>query len=181
MVIHLNEYSVDIVSRAAWEAKEPRSKSTKLSSLPPKYVIVSHTGLSTSCSVSKPSNCAGHVKAIQTRHQTHKGYNDIAYNFLVGSDGKVYEGRGFDVEGEHTIGYNNNSIGLAFIGEFEYKIPTQRLFDTAKSFLNSAVQLGKLANDYKLIAEKQLTYNTNSPGKNVIGVIETWPHWVGSP
>lgn len=32
---------------------------------------------------------------------------DIAYNFLIGGDGAVYEGRGWDSEGSHTKGNTN--------------------------------------------------------------------------
>ncbi len=31
-------------------------------------------------------------------------YCDIGYNFLIGGDGNVYEGRGWDRQGSHTIG-----------------------------------------------------------------------------
>lgn len=40
------------------------------------------------------------------------------FSFLIGGDGKVYEGRGWHKEGAHTYRYNKNSIGIAFIGTF---------------------------------------------------------------
>ena len=39
------------------------------------------------------------------------GWSDIGYNFVVGEDGNVYEGRGWNSVGAHTYGYNNRSIG----------------------------------------------------------------------
>lgn len=39
------------------------------------------------------------------------------YNFLIGTDGSVYEGLGWNIVGYHTLGYNECSIGLAFIGQ----------------------------------------------------------------
>jgi N-acetylmuramoyl-L-alanine amidase len=36
---------------------------------------------------------------------------DIGYNFLIGEDGNVYEGRGWDEVGDHTFGYNFASLG----------------------------------------------------------------------
>lgn len=33
-----------------------------------------------------------------------KNWDDIGYNFLVGGDGEVYEGRGWDKQGAHTKG-----------------------------------------------------------------------------
>jgi hypothetical protein len=34
-------------------------------------------------------------------------YCDIGYSFLIGGDGNVYEGRGWDRLGAHTEGFNS--------------------------------------------------------------------------
>ena len=39
------------------------------------------------------------------------GWDDIGYNFLVGEDGNVYEGRGWDTVGAHAAPHNTNSVG----------------------------------------------------------------------
>lgn len=43
---------------------------------------------------------------------------DIGYNFVIGEDGNVYEGRGWDYVGAHAPGYNTQSIGICVIGDF---------------------------------------------------------------
>lgn len=43
--------------------------------------------------------------------------NQLISRFMVGGNGKVYEGAGWKV-GAHTSGYNNRSISLSFIGDF---------------------------------------------------------------
>lgn len=59
------------------------------------------------------------MRSIQSYHINLDSVgDDISYNFLVGSDGKVYVGRGWDVEGGHTRGYNKKSICISFIGNF---------------------------------------------------------------
>jgi N-acetylmuramoyl-L-alanine amidase len=45
-------------------------------------------------------------------------WNDIGYNFLVGEDGNVYEGRGWNTVGTHAGNFNKKSIGICFIGNF---------------------------------------------------------------
>jgi len=52
------------------------------------------------------------------------GWDDIGYNFLVGGDGNVYEGRGWDNQGAHVKGQNRASYGGAFIGDFTNELPT---------------------------------------------------------
>ena len=39
------------------------------------------------------------------------GWSDIGYNFLVGEDGNIYEGRGWGKVGAHARGHNSDSIG----------------------------------------------------------------------
>lgn len=43
-------------------------------------------------------------------------FADIGYNFMIGGDGNIYEGRGWHKQGAHTSGYNRGSIGIAYIG-----------------------------------------------------------------
>ena len=40
-----------------------------------------------------------------------QGMDDIKYNFLIDEDGVIYEGRGFGVIGQHTVGKNSKSLG----------------------------------------------------------------------
>jgi hypothetical protein len=52
-------------------------------------------------------------RGIQEWHINGNGWCDIGYSFLVGGDGNVYEGRGWDEIGAHTGGFNSvvsNSI-----------------------------------------------------------------------
>jgi hypothetical protein len=43
----------------------------------------------------------------------------LLHSFLVGDDGRVYEGVGWNIQGLHTQGYNNISLGIAFFGSKE--------------------------------------------------------------
>ena len=51
-------------------------------------------------------------------------WSDIGYNFLIGGDGRVYEGRGWGVQGAHTYGYNSIAVGICYIGDFTSVMPT---------------------------------------------------------
>ena len=59
--------------------------------------------------------------------------NEIS--FLVGGDGNIYEGRGWNVLGSHTSGYNSVGYGTCFIGNFMTENPVQAAQDVFLEYL----------------------------------------------
>lgn len=53
------------------------------------------------------SKCASQVRGVQNYHMDSKGWNDIAYNFVICQHGYVFEGRGINV----TNGANGTNAG----------------------------------------------------------------------
>uniref|UniRef100_W8BZR2 Peptidoglycan-recognition protein LE n=2 Tax=Ceratitis capitata TaxID=7213 RepID=W8BZR2_CERCA len=140
---------------------------------PVKLVIVSHTATESS---EKQAINIRIIRDIQCFHIESREWNDIAYNFLVGCDGNVYEGRGWGVVGAHTIGYNSKSMGIAFIGCFMRHLPSDAAMNSCKNFLKKGVEEGHLAPDYKLIAACQCR-STESPGRRLYEELQTWHHF----
>ena len=56
------------------------------------------------------------VKTVESWH-INQGYNAIGYNYWIGFDGTIYEGRGLNV-GAHTLGHNDTTIGIGFQGDY---------------------------------------------------------------
>lgn len=54
--------------------------------------------------VSFQTACVYRVRFIQEQHIGIQNYGDIGYNFLIGDDGNVYEGRGWLSVGAFLIG-----------------------------------------------------------------------------
>lgn len=113
---------------------------------------------------------------MQTYHMESQNWDDIGYNFLVGGDGDVYEGRGWDKQGAHTKGFNAGSIGIAYIGTFNKKLPNDRQLLAGFLLMNEGVKLGKLTPDYKIYAHRQLIAS-ESPGAAFYEIIKKWDHW----
>jgi len=67
------------------------------------------------------------------------GWWDIGYNFLIGEDGKVYDGRGWNTVGAHVYGYNSRSIGIALIGNFDSRIPNSAALNACKKLIGCGV------------------------------------------
>lgn len=74
-------------------------------------------------------------------------WTDIGWNWLIGTDGRVYEGRGWGATGSHSAGYNYISYGIAFVGNYtEYetsKIPLA-VAEGTHDLLQCAVRLVRL-------------------------------------
>ncbi|MFC1731710.1 N-acetylmuramoyl-L-alanine amidase [candidate division KSB1 bacterium] len=70
------------------------------------------------------------IRAIYHYHAITRGWGDIGYNFIIDPLGNIYEGRygGAKVIGAHAQCYNNGSIGIAIIGDYEKnKVPEPAL------------------------------------------------------
>lgn len=116
------------------------------------------------------------IRNIQMFHIESKNFDDIGYNFLIGSDGNIYEGRGFDKAGAHTFGYNKKSVGIAFVGCWMRNLPPEVSLLQCKTLIEHLVVNGHVARDYKLVAHCQCIA-TQSPGRALYEEIQTWDHF----
>jgi len=62
---------------------------------------------------------ASKVKAIQKYHMETNKWSDIAYNFLVGNSGTIYEGRGIDIRpaSQGTKDGNDYYLSVCWLGD----------------------------------------------------------------
>jgi N-acetylmuramoyl-L-alanine amidase len=98
------------------------------------------------------------------------------YNFLVGEDGNVYEGRGWNVVGGHVPYWGIVSQGIAVMGSFERAPPNAAALTALKDLLAYLVAKHKLTQDYKLYGHRDVAH-TSDPGKAFYDVIKTWSHY----
>ena len=61
------------------------------------------------------------VRSIYYYHAVEQGWGDIGYNYLVGHDGRIFEGRvgGDNVVGGHSFQYGFGSSGISCLGTFD--------------------------------------------------------------
>ncbi|GFO44100.1 peptidoglycan recognition protein [Plakobranchus ocellatus] len=121
------------------------------------------------------SNHDGFIIApVKFHHLT--GWDDIGYSFLIGGEGTVFEGRGWDRVGAHTKGYNSVGLGFCLIGNFMDKSPTQIQLNTAKQLLECGVSQGKLRSDYIVRGHRDMV-STTCPGDTLYNIIRSWPQY----
>jgi hypothetical protein len=109
-----------ILSRLAWGANERIRRGRPKYADALRFALVHHTAGSNTYS---RSQSAAIVRGIQLYHVRSNGWDDIGYNFLVDKYGQVFEGRfgGIDrnVVGAHAAGFNNSSVGVALLGNYD--------------------------------------------------------------
>ncbi|XP_053329406.1 peptidoglycan-recognition protein SC2-like isoform X2 [Spea bombifrons] len=160
-----------ILSKSAWGGR--RGTCTTRLRTPVKNVIIHHTA-GASCS-SRPA-CIGQAKATQNFHINTNRWCDVGYNFLVGEDGAVYEGRGWTIHGAHAINYNSVSIGISVMGTFTKRAPNANALNAIKSLISCGVSKGFIRRDYILMGHRKV-YKTECPGNELYKIIKTWPNF----
>lgn len=120
-----------IVSRSEWGADESlrfnsdgTEKWPRVYDTPVTHMIVHHTD-----TPNDDLDPAARVRSIYYYHTVTRGWGDIGYNAIIGSDGRIYEGRhGKDGEvltsgvvGGHAYSFNYHSFGVALMGNYSLK------------------------------------------------------------
>ncbi|XP_063372862.1 peptidoglycan recognition protein-like isoform X1 [Cydia amplana] len=167
------------ITREDWLARDMTGNNTVARFAPLKLVVVQHT-VSPECH--RFTNCAAELRNLQKYflESKHLGY-DIPYNFLIGNDGRVYQGRGWNREGAHTLGFNRCSLGVAFIGDYREELSvhsrvTDLQLQRFNMLLENGVALGFLRTDYSVLPAKDVQ-DTVSPGTNLYRALQKLDHY----
>lgn len=85
------------------------------------------------------------LRAYQRYHQQ-QGWSDIAYHLLIGSDGRLYEGRSFETRGDSATGYDTaGHLLVALDGEFTHAPPAESQLAALADLLAWALRHYELA------------------------------------
>ena len=134
----------DIVTRSEWGADESTKRTTgdcKRRFFDVQQLIVHHTA-----GRNNDPNPRATMRAIYWYHVRDRGWCDVGYNFVIGSNGTIFEGRwardyrpweihdsenqdGRGVVGAHAAGFNSGSIGVSLMGNFENARPPDVMRD----------------------------------------------------
>lgn len=167
----------NIISRHDWQAR-PATGHELLKVTPPPYVVVHHGGIQQYCHDEK--SCAKIVRSYQNHHMSDNGWEDIGYNFIIGEDGNVYEGRGWKYTGAHAPNYNNRSIGICIIGDFTHRLPNEAALKALNELISYGVSKGSISNKYHVVGHRQVR-ETECPGNKLYEYVQKLPRWTNSP
>lgn len=171
---------LNLVSRKEWNAKESipsKNVIQKFQQIPEK-VFIHQAWDGRTCN--DIDSCKIRLQAMQAYHQYNKDWPDISYNFLISGDGSIFEGLGFRNIGFHTLNYNHNSLGIAFIGTFHNILPTKRMEFALESLIECSVKIGYLSTAYTLHGHRDARC-TICPGDAAYSRISTMDRFEAGP
>lgn len=97
---------------------------------------------------------------------------------MVGNEARVYEGRGSEVVGAHTRGYNRCALGIAFTGTYHASSggtrPTTAQMERAQTLLAAGVKAGWL-HARALVLGARDVQDTESPGDALYAKLRLMP------
>lgn len=134
----------NVRTRAAWGSRT--TNPAFLPTQPPTAFVVHHTA---GARCTTQALCDAQMRNIQNFHMNTNGWADIGYNFCIGDNAQVYEGRGWNRQGAHAPGFNSHSIGFCFFGDFSSVLPPAAAINTAQAFVICARDWGRLTTTYR--------------------------------
>lgn len=121
-----------VVSRTTWGCPDGQG-----SRWTPEYTTVSHLIVHHTATPNGEFDWAARVRSIWQYHAVTLGWGDIGYNYLIDPDGVIYEGRagGDGAVGAHFSCVNNNTVGVALLGNFSSTDPAAAAVDRLQRLL----------------------------------------------
>lgn len=113
------------------------------------------------------NTCSQVMRSIQYQNIAVNGFHDIAYHFVIGADGNVYEGRGWFPRGALEDNRNQKAFSLAYIGS---QSPTA----TMTAVYNRLVACAKL-NNYLAAAATPETGNLHTVANYAVQPVQPVP------
>lgn len=164
-----------IISRSEWGARAPVSETVFPAT--PTHIIM-HQSDSPVCV--QEADCKAMMRSFQRFHIDTHHRPDIAYNFMIGEDGNVYEGVGWGYVGTHTKNVDNKSIGIAMIGDFSSRIPNEKAMEALEALIQCAGDENHLTSNYKLLGHRQVhgpVHGTECPGHKLYFHLRGMKNW----
>lgn len=82
--------------------------------------------------------------AIRDYHVKNNGWRDIGYHYgieLVGEQYDIFKGRMDDEVGAHCLGFNDKSIGICVVGNFDQAAPNDKQLALLKKLCRALMNI----------------------------------------
>lgn len=127
-----------------------------------KLLVVHHTAIAVGGDARAG---AERMRALYQYHASNRGWGDVGYNFVVGENGEIYEGRagGDYVVAGHAYCNNRKTVGVALMVDANKEEPTQAQMRSLQTLLD------ELARKYGIDLERSARYHGKQFASPVVG------------
>ncbi|NMC62832.1 MAG: hypothetical protein GYA55_06645 [SAR324 cluster bacterium] len=134
---------------------------TKANLFNPEFIVIHHSASERTLS----------VEAIRQYHIS-RGFDDIGYHKLIDFAGNLYDGRPLEIPGAHALGFNDQSIGICCIGNFEDEEPTTKMLNTLNLLLldlcsSFNIEVDRIIGHFEVRNFIEAKSGAKCPGKNL--------------
>ncbi len=125
-----------LVKRSAWTEQAIKGNNNPMGTVT--RITIHHTGEHGNWAELPDTEI---VQRIEKYHTNEKKWAAIGYHYLVGKDGRIYEGRPVSYQGAHVSTQNENNLGISVIGDFTDHLPSERQLSALRSFVDDQRRL----------------------------------------
>lgn len=170
-----------IITRTEWGCPEANNPEWAPEYAELTRAIVHHTASTES------SDSYADVRAIWQYHAKSLGWGDIGYNYIVDSQGRIFQGRYTDeyqaaklhqdVVGGHAYNSNVGTVGVSVIGNYVIQQPTAASIDSVAKIIGYKLAKYRVApSDSAAYAQTVIghyqVWQTSCPGTNLINNLD---------
>ena len=108
-------------------------------------------------------------------HQWHlqNGWAGIGYHYIIHKDGRIEQGRPEGTIGAHCYGYNQTSIGIVSVGNFDVAWPTKQQLSSATHLVAYLCQRYHIQPSTSTIVGHRDLNSTDCPGQHYYNYLPT--------
>lgn len=145
------------LDRSFWDDRPWEPPAHEPMTLPIQRIIMTYTG-DQSLSCTTPDECIERLRIMLEQYIVL--YGDIPFNFIIGDDGYVYEGRGFTQQGlivrdDYLPHTDNSGLVIAFFGDYGSE-PSEKQKEALETFLAQSVNRGMMEDDFTVLCQASI-------------------------
>lgn len=126
----------------------------------PQYIIIHHSATK-----------QGDAETFRKYHIEINGWKDIGYHYVINNgtykpDGLIEVGREENDIGAHALGYNDKSIGICLVGNFDEDKPTEKQLKSLRKLCRYLMQKYNIPIQ-NVLGHRETGAKKSCPGNNV--------------
>lgn len=166
----MSSFDQILIRRAEWGARKPKQVDTSFTT--DLGVVVHHTAKDTRVQSHWPG-CYRSMRGHQNYHMDTKGWNDIAYNWMVCPHGFIFEGRGWAAQNGANYPSNDATYSVAVDVNSEIQVPDPAVVKAVNLVIATAITDHESAPIVQGHDDANGDRQTTCPGRHLQGLIDS--------